>query len=157
MDSTKCSAIRDFKHMPHHPCFNSHTDVLFSSHSIQGKPNQTDPSMGPKPGGPPGAGPGPRSADAASGTRSGSSCTEEPPGGCGEQQRWTPRLARKQRSHLTLFFAPDRTHAQQQALSGVQDRRSDRHHRRPAKLQYMHAVPLHGVQPMRIQPQPSPH
>ncbi|XP_016350080.1 protein bassoon isoform X1 [Sinocyclocheilus anshuiensis] len=27
--------------------------------SIQGKPNQTDPSMGPKPGGPPGAGPGP--------------------------------------------------------------------------------------------------
>lgn len=46
--------------MPHHPCINSHTNVFFfPSHSIQGKPNQTDPSMGPKPGGPPGAGPGP--------------------------------------------------------------------------------------------------
>ncbi|XP_026077846.1 protein bassoon-like [Carassius auratus] len=38
--------------------------------SIQGKPNQTDPSMGPKPGGPPGAGPGSRSTNAASGAGS---------------------------------------------------------------------------------------
>ncbi len=45
--------------MPHHPCFNHTPMSFFSSHSIQGRPNQTDLSMGPKPGGPPGAGPGP--------------------------------------------------------------------------------------------------
>lgn len=83
---------------------------------------------------------------------------QEPAGGRGRQQdRQVPRrLPGSQRAHVPVLCATDRAPAQQPTVRRLQNHRPDGHRRRQAQLQHLHAVPLQGLQPVRLQPQPPP-
>lgn len=83
---------------------------------------------------------------------------EESAGGRGRRPDGeVPRhLPGPQRPLVPLLCATDRAHAQQPTVRRLQNHRPDGHRRRQAQLQHLHAVPLQGLQPMRLQPQPPP-
>lgn len=62
----------------------------------------------------------------------------------------------RQHSHITLFRPPDCPSSQQHPVSNMQDI-GPHINLQPAKLQHLHPVSQQGLQPMWVQPQPSPH